>query len=173
MLLAAGGALLLIYLLAIAWAGVPTSMQVDPKQVALQATQVTGYTLPAGYTERAATTIAGVERILIDDAQEQNTIWLISGFSAGSDTPDSELRQGITFPKYRNLDWQVQDSKSETIHGQEIGLSIYAGTGPDATQYQAWACAFQGNNGPAILVIAGPQASWSDAVAQAFIDSMH
>ena len=169
---AAGGGLLLIYLIVMAWTGIPTGIQVDPKQVALLARQLTDYSLPAGYVERAATTIAGVDRILFDDAGEQNTIWLISG-GIGGDTPDAELRQGITFPKYRNLQWQMVDTRPETIRGQAIAVTTYTGSDANGAALQAWACAFQGKSGPAILVIAGLQSGWDDARAQAFVDSMH
>jgi hypothetical protein len=171
-ILAAAGAILLVYVLVIAWLSIPASMQVDRGQVAAQAKEITDYQLPDGFVERASTSIAGVERILIDDTGEQDTIWLVSGWEAGSDSPDMELRQGITFPRYRSIEWQAGEPKTMTVRGQQVSVAVYSGGGPNFVAYHAWACAFQGKNGPAILVIAGPETSWSDARAQAFINSM-
>ena len=149
------------------------AVSTDPKQVAQLASQISDSDLPTGYSLRTGQSIMGSMSIMIVDTSNQRSIWLGQATTENGLTPDEYLRQSITPARYIGVQWKVVKSTSILIRNNETILTIYSGVNQENRMYHAWASAFKGKGGPALLVIVAPEETWDEEAMQAFIASMH
>jgi hypothetical protein len=152
---------------------VKESVALDPKEAASVASQISDFEVPAGYRIRNTISVLMTTTAFIADKHEQNAIWLAQVSMGNGVAPDNYLRQSVSSGRYKDVTWEVVETKPITIRGEETTLTVYSGTGPNNQKYHAWAAGFNGKGGKAILVILEPEEDWDEDAMQAFVASMH
>lgn len=145
-------------------------VKLDPEQARNTIVQITDYNLPPGYKEMAGTNIFGILTTAISD--DKNTIWLVQAPTDSLPTPEKFLQDAIAYQKDTPITWTAQDIKIYTIRAQKSSITIYQGVTKNNQKYRAWAGKFVGKGGPALIVVVGPQETWDESAAEAFIRSM-
>lgn len=64
------------------------------------------------------------------------------------------------------------EERTVTVRGEDVTASIREGVGDDGEQFRSLDVAFQGKNGPALLVMSFPAIYWDEAVVQQVLDSL-
>jgi hypothetical protein len=146
--------------------------KVDPEQAKNLAIQITDYDLPSGYKEFAGSTMLGVVTAIITDKNELNTIFLVQAPSDNLPAPEKILRDTIAYQRNNPIVWTAEDVRIYTVRSEKISIKIYTGVTQDDLKYHAWAGKFKGKGGPALIVIVGPDETWDENMAEAFINSM-
>lgn len=108
----------------------------------------------------------------------KNTHILLTQFPEGTSINTEELLKQISQYSmnpdsgWNNAHMTVIEEKPVTIRGQESILSISEGTSSDGTTYRSAITTFDGNKGPAMMVIAGPLEEWDRQLVDEFIASI-
>jgi hypothetical protein len=82
----------------------------------------------------------------------------------------SQLAPGAYDPQTRMT---IIETRPVTIRGQEETLAFSEGVTSEGETYRQVAVTFQGQGGPALLVISAPAESWDQASVDAFLASIH
>ncbi len=152
---------------------VKQSVATDPKEAASVANQISDFEIPAGYRIHNTIALLMTTTAFIADKHGQNAIWLAQVSMGNGVDPDSYLLHSISVGKYKDVTWEVVETKPVTIRGEDTTLTVYSGTGPNNQKYHAWTASFTGKGGKAVLVILEPEEDWDEAAMQAFVASMH
>ena len=149
------------------------SVALDPKEAASVASQISDFEVPAGYRLRNTITLLMTTSAFIADKRGQNAIWLAQVSLGNGVAPDDYLRRSVSAGKYKDVTWEVVETKPVTIRGEETTLTVYSGTGANNQKYHAWAAGFNGKGGKAVLIILEPEEDWNEDAMQTFVASMH
>lgn len=149
------------------------SVATDPKEAASVASQISDFELPAGYRIRNTISVLMTTSAFIADQHGQNAIWLAQVSLGDGVPPDRYLRQSVSAGRYKDVTWEVAETKPITIRGEATTLTVYSGTDSNKQKYHAWAAGFNGKGGRAVLVIVEPEDDWNEDAMQAFVASMH
>ena len=80
-----------------------------------------------------------------------------------------QLAPGAYDPQTR---MSIIETGPVTVRGQDATLVISEGVTSEGESYRQEAAAFQGQGGPALVVISGPVESWDQALVDAFLASI-
>lgn len=84
------------------------------------------------------------------------------------------IQEGANDPNsiWYNTDADLVEQIPVTIRGQETVLNISEGTSSDGVDYRSATATFQGRGGPALVLVAGPQADWDQEMVEEFVASI-
>lgn len=151
---------------------IANTMKVEPEQAKNLATQIADYDIPAGYKEVMGSSTFGLTMAAIADSTEKNMIWLIQSPSNRLPDPENFLQKGIAYEQNNPISWKSVDVFIYPIRGEKSSITKYDGTTKDGKRYHSWMGKFMGKGGNALLVIVGPDETWDEKAAEAFIRSM-
>lgn len=146
----------------------------DAATVASVSDSIVDYTLPAGFDEGYAVDIADYSLVSYTAVDGRTHLYLFQvGHMATPDRAEIErqLRESAG-----SRDWSevtVVERRPCQIRGQAAELIISEGVSHDGTVYRSASAFFPGNEGPALVNISGPAASWDQAMVDSFIESLH
>ncbi len=148
------------------------TFKIDPAQAKDLARQITDYDLPVGYQEAMGSSTFGITMATLSDKNADNMIWLVQ--TQANRLPDAEsfLSSGMKYEQNNPITWKSADVKVFTIRGEKSSITQYDGTAKDGKQYHSWAGKFKAKGGSGLLVIVGPDETWDETAAEAFIRSM-
>jgi hypothetical protein len=157
----------------------------DQAEAAKRAQAVVNYTLPEGFTEQMAMGMLGVEFVFMadapldaDDNEAKNFILLAKlPENAGNAAADLKKQAEDALSSQRGdnnkVDMKQVDSREITINGEPTTLNVEEGQAEDGEGFRMMTAAFKAkDDGPALLLIFGPTASWNDPAIDQFLSSM-
>ena len=145
----------------------------DPATVSQVSDAIVDYTLPAGFDDGYALDIADYSLVSYTAVDGRTHLYL---FQVGHmPTPDrdeieQQLRQVSGGQAWSEV--AVVETRPCHIRGEATELIISEGISHDGTAYRSASAFFSGNEGPALVNISGPAASWDQEMVDSFIESL-
>lgn len=145
----------------------------DPDTVAEARDAMADYTVPAGFDEGAAISIAGFSMITHTGDDNRSHITLIQEPSwLALDRADLERQVAQASGAEVWTEVKMVDSQPCQIRGQETTLVISEGVSHDNHRYRSASALFEGEHGTVLLSISGPAASWDEEMVQRFVEGI-
>jgi len=157
------------------WAETNTTR--DIYEVAPMINEIATITLPDGFGSPYGMHLGEITSVGFA-SQSKNTHLMLTQFPTGTSINTQELMQQMSKysadqdPRWDTAPTTVIEQKPVTIRGREAILTISEGTSSDGTTYRTAIANFEGNGGPAVVMIAGPIDEWDSAMVEAFIASI-
>ncbi len=149
----------------------------DPTSVAKIQDEIAMFDIPPGYQPIVMTMFMYDIVNLTPETTNSNTMIMMmqyNGILSGNDEQMMEqLRQAAeqqSNPSGTSM--QVVDSFDTIIRGETAIVTVSEGEYYEGFTLRQWTTAFQGNNGPTILIIQGPAEAWDDQLVDDFIKSI-
>jgi hypothetical protein len=164
------------------------SSAMDPSQAGQVASEITDYTLPDGYGPVMGTNLMGVKLVMFGpEGMASRTR------TGGSMPTDGELIMMMQMPAAAAVDAdQMRDQMLQnmggqagvgnnmtsagtldaTIRGKPVTLQVSEGTARSGEAIKAVSGVFDGNGGPAMLMIIGSTDAWDQRRVEAFLASL-
>ena len=150
-----------------------------PQRVHLVGSQIADYTVPPGYEEMFAMNFMGIKLVAIGPvapATDFMTIMMMQ-FPSGLEISREEMERQVQQALSRQIGLGSADMKAighqeATIRGESVELTISQGTTDSGEQLRQVTGLFQGDGGPAMLIITGQEAAWDQEAADRFIASI-
>ena len=134
---------------------------------------IADYTLPAGFGDGDAVSIAGFSMVSYTDVDGRSHIYLIQAPpNLVLDQADLErqMRQAAGTSEWTET--TVIDYQPSYIRGEEATLVISEGVSHDDQRYRSASGLFEGKEGLALVNISAPASSWDQEMVDAFIESL-
>jgi hypothetical protein len=157
------------------WAETNTTR--DLYEVAPMIEEIATITLPDGFGSPYGMHLGEITSVGFA-SQSKNTHILLSQFPQGTTANTEEMfkrmTQAAVNPQSRWNEGRttVIEEKPVVIRGEETSLVISEGISSDGTHYRSAVVTFQGNKGPALLMIAGPVKEWDSQMVEDFVASI-
>lgn len=157
------------------WADTNTTR--DLSDVAKLASEIAVFTIPDGYGSPYGMHIAEITSVGFASPSRNTHIILTQfpeGTSVNAEGMVKLMQQYAVDPnsRWNDANTTVVEEKPISIRGKESTLVISEGTSSDGTQYRSAMTTFQGNHGPALLMIAGPLDEWDNQMVEDFVASI-
>jgi hypothetical protein len=154
------------------WADTNTTR--DLYEVAPMIEEIATITLPDGFGSPYGMHVGEITSVGFT-SQSKNTHIMLTQFPQGT-TANTEkmfklMTQYAVNPESRWNEGRttVIEEKPVIIRGEETTLIISEGTSSDGAQYRSAVATFQGNKGPALVMIAGTLDEWDADMVETFI----
>ena len=157
------------------WAETNTTR--DLYEVAPMIEEIATITLPDGFGSPYGMHFGEITSVGFA-SQSKNTHLLLTQFPQGTSVNTKEMFKLMTqYSLNPESRWNegrttVIEEKPVVIRGEQTNLVVSEGTSSDGTQYRSAVVTFQGNKGPALLMIAGPVEEWDSQMVEDFIASI-
>ena len=157
------------------WAETNTTR--DLYEVAPMIEEIATITLPDGFGSPFGMHVGEITSVGFA-SQSKNTHLMLAQFPQGTTVNTNEMFKLITqYSLQPESRWNegrttVIEEKPVIIRGEETNLVISEGTSSDGNRYRSAVATFQGNIGPALLMIAGPVEEWDIEMIETFIASI-
>lgn len=145
----------------------------DPETVAEARDAMADYTVPAGFDDGAAVSIAGFSMVTHTGDDERSHITFIqepSWLSLDRADLERQVAQASGAEVWTEL--RVVDSQPCEIRGQETTLVVSEGVSHDKRRYRSASALFEGKHGTVLLSISGPAESWDEEMVQRFVEGI-
>jgi len=151
----------------------------DPERVARVADSIADYDAPAGY-EQMAFDIFSMKYIFMMPANPTRPIIMLAQFPASMVSDQEEMRREMERSMAQqtgqgSADMQSVEEKTYTIRGQQVQATIMEGVADmdgRKVMMRQMIVIFEGRNGVAALMFAGPRDGWDQAMIDSFITSI-
>lgn len=145
----------------------------DSQHVEELASKISDFTLPEGYTSEFSAEMAGYTLASYKGTSGPSHLYLIQS-EKESDGEELErmltqLAPGSSDPNTRLT---VIENRPVTVRGQEVTLVISEGVNHEGDSYRQATVAFEGKNGPALLVLSESLELWNDETVDALLASI-
>jgi hypothetical protein len=153
------------------------SVSESPEVAVRVGSDIADYEVPNGFGSPYAVHFGDVSLVGYKSQDEESHI-LLAQFPAGTHVDiDKMLRQisegsGESDRVWYNTKTTLIEQKPVTIRGQECILNISEGTSSEGTTYRSATATFDGNSGPALVLIVGPMDEWDIEMVEAFLSSI-
>lgn len=145
----------------------------DPVTVASTRDAIADYTVPAGFDDGAAVSIAGFSMITHTGNDGRSHIYLIQEPAwMKVERADLERQMSQTSGAEAWTEVTVVDSQPCQIRGQETTLVVSEGVSHDNRRYRSASTLFEGESGLVLLTISTPVESWDADMVQGLIESI-
>lgn len=166
--------LFILILLAVVSACAPSNLiNKDVEQIFNTALEIADLDLPDGYEPDFYAHLMGYTVASFSPGDGHSHIYLIQSDSEADGEKLAEMLNQLAPGAY---DPQTRMSIIETrpimVRGQEATLVVSEGVTSEDESYRQEAVAFQGQGGPALVVISAPIESWDQTVVDVFLASI-
>jgi hypothetical protein len=153
---------------------------VDPTRIASVSREIADYEVPPGFEESFASDIAGLKMVVIGPISPQQglLVFMMTQFPAvDSEAGQREIERQLQRALMQrtamgNADMQVVGQQEVLIKGEPVAMTVSEGDTPDGQTLRQLNGIFQGNQGPAILMILGESQAWDDSLVDDFMASI-
>jgi hypothetical protein len=150
-----------------------------PQRVHLVGSQIADYTVPSGYEEMFAMNLMGIKLVAIGPVAPTDhfmTLMLMQ-FPSGLELSREEMERQVQQALSRQIGLGSADMKAvghqeTTIRGETVDLTIREGTSGSGDQLRQITGLFQGDGGPAMVIVTGDEVAWDQAIVDRFIASI-
>lgn len=166
--------LALVLLTGLSACGTTYLVKTDSDQVASAAAEIADFDLPAGYSADFTAQLMGYTVAAFNPGDGHSHLYLIQS----ADEADGEklaemleqLAPGSSDPRTRMT---VVETRPVIVRGEEGTLVISDGVNSEGDSFRQATVAFQGQGGPALLVLSEPVERWDQETVDAFLASIH
>jgi hypothetical protein len=156
---------------------VDNSTTENPQEAVKIGSEIADFVIPEGFDSPYGVHFGDVNMIGYTSQSERSYILLAQFPKGTSINVDEMLRQISEGNGDPNSIWYKTETKlieerPVTIRGQECNLSISEGTSSDGITYRTATAKFQGNGGPALVMVASQLAEWDMVLVETFISSI-
>jgi hypothetical protein len=166
--------LTLVFLIGLSACASTSSFDSSVEQVTSAAAEIAEFDLPAGYHADFSAKLMGYTVAAFNPGDAHSHLYLIqsSKETDGQKLADmlDQLAPGASDAQTRMT---VLENRSVIVRSQEVTMVISEGTDSEDESYRQATVAFEGQGGPALLVISEPTTSWDQATVDAFLASIH
>lgn len=168
----------MIYLVLLAFfvtaCGVNPAINTNVDKVASTAAEIAGFNLPAGYRPEFSASLKGYTLVSYNPGNGHSHLYLIQS-KKDSDreilgSMVNQIAPGSYDPQTRMT---IIETRSITVREQEVTMIISEGVTAEGEAFRQVMVAFQGNGGPALVLLSEPVARWNQERVDAFIASIH
>ncbi len=152
-------------------------IQSNPADIAKVGSQIAQYEIPAGY-EQGGFSLLDYSMIVIAPKNDSSKpIFMLMQIPATASTSREEMERSFLQMGQQqafgnqNLTLRPAGTTSATIRGKQVTLAVQEGTLQTGQGFREMIGVFDGNNGPAMLMIMGPIDTWDLKVVDQFIRS--
>jgi hypothetical protein len=154
--------------------GPANSINTNAAQVTKAAAEIADFELPAGYRPDFTARLMGYTIAAFNPGDGHGHLYLIqSEEETDADKLASMLESlapGSNDPQTRMT---IVETRPVSVHGEEVTLVISEGINSEGESYRQATVAFQGQDGPALLVLSEPVERWEQATVDVFLASIH
>jgi hypothetical protein len=156
----------------------------DPAEAARIARNMIDYELPPGYREEAALNILVMKMVILaesgaPEAGSTRPLIILVGTSMDAGLSEDEIRNQIQDQILQSMQTQgyamkLVDQQAALIRGQDASLYIYKGADENGNEVrQVVSSLFRGKEGMVLVMIAGPERTWDQAMVDHFLNSIY
>jgi len=154
--------------------GVNATINTDPDKVATSAAEIAGFDLPAGYSPEFCASVEGYTLVSYNPGDGHSHLYLIQ---SEKESDGEKLTRMVDQIAPGTYDPQTRVEIIEThpalVRNQEVTIVTSKGITSEGETYRQVMIAFQGNGGPALVMLSEPVARWNQEKVDAFIASIH
>ena len=154
--------------------GVNATMNTNVDKVASSTAEIAEFDLPAGYSPEFSASLTGYTLVSYNPSDSHSHLYLIQSEkeSDGEKLASmvGQIAPGSYDPQTRMT---IIETRPITVRGQEVMMVISEGVTSEGETYRQVVIAFQGNGGPALVMLSEPVARWNQEQVDAFIASIH
>jgi hypothetical protein len=150
-----------------------------PQRVHLVGSQIADYTVPSDYEEMFAMNLMGVKLVAIGPVAPTDHFMtmMLMQFPSGLEISREEMERQVQQALSRQFglasaDMKVVGHQETTIRGETVDLTVRQGTTGSGDQLRQITGLFQGDGGPAMVIVTGDEAAWDQATVDRFIASI-
>lgn len=168
----AGAVALLVMRAAVA--RVTDSFKTDPTGIAAVGDRIAEFDVPPGYQEAMAMSFFTYDMVSIAPLAENSSdpIIMLMQFTGGAAADPRQMQEAMQQQTGQSASQMtVVETREETIRGEAVIITISESTS-SGFKLRQWMTVFQGNHGPAFLMVQGPAAAWDEQLITDFIHSI-
>jgi hypothetical protein len=159
--------------LLLAACGVGSSLSTSQENISEAAVEIADFDLPAGFAPEFSTTLMGYQVVVYSRGNGLSHIYLIqSSDPADADRLAQALDEIVIGSGDPTTRLTVVETRSVVVRGQETTLVISEAVNSEGRAYRQAAVGFQGNGGPALLVISESLDDWDETTLENLISSI-
>ena len=150
-----------------------SNVEADQVNVAESSEAIADYSLPAGFGDGHAVSIAGFSLVSYTGDDGHSHIYLMqapSGLTVDEELLERRMREATGSNEWAEI--TVVERQPCTIRGKETTLVISEGMNHDGERYRSASGVFEGNGGLALVNISTPSESWDQEMVDTFIESL-
>lgn len=157
---------------------VDNSTTENPQEAVRIGSEIADFEIPQGFDSPYGVHFGDVNMVGYTSQTEKSHI-LLAQFPEGTriniDEMLRNISEGTGDPNsvWYKTETTLIEERPVTIRGQETTLSISEGTSSEGVTYRTATANFQGNGGPALVMVAAPIDEWNIEMVERFISSMH
>ena len=145
----------------------------DAVQVSHTAAEIADFDLPAGYGADFSATVMGYTMAAYRHEDGRSHLYLIQSHDATKgETLDARLDELSAGRRDEYARMTTIETRPTRVRGQEATLVISEGSNSEDMAYRQATAAFQGKNGPALLVLSEPLSRWDEERVNEFVASL-
>lgn len=149
------------------------SINTDSQQVSNIAAEIADFDLPAGYTADFTASLMGYTVAAFNPGDGHSHLYLIqSADEADGEKLASMLDEVVPGSSDSHTRMMVVETRPVIVCGETETLVISEGINGEGESYRQVSVAFQGQGGPALLILSEPVARWDQATVDAFLASI-
>ncbi len=154
--------------------GMNATVNTEADKVASIAAEIVAFDLPAGYSPEFSASLTGYTLVSYNPSDSHSHLYLIQSEkeSDGEKLASmvGQIAPGSYDPQTRMT---IIETRPITVRGQEVTMVISDGVTSEGETYRQVMIAFEGNGGPALVMLSEPVARWNQEQVDAFIASIH
>ena len=151
----------------------------NPDRVRAVGQQIADYDVPADYEEMLAMNVMGIKMVAIGSTTPSPSFMMIvlMQFPRGLGVTQEEMERQIEQAMARqgglgDADMTIVGQEETTIKGEPVTLTVREGTTGGGEHLRQMSGLFQGNGGPAMVMVIGETAVWDQPAVDLFIASI-
>jgi len=154
------------------------SVKADPAEVEQVGKRIADYTVPSGYTQTMAMSILGSDFVFIGPEDSGNGMLIMMmqfSSSMNSDPETFQEQMQRSFEQQsgrRGLNMKVVETKTMSIRGQDVEVSILEGTDENGTSLCQLLTSFEGKSGTVMFMAQGLTEAWDQDMLDDFLLSI-
>lgn len=154
--------------------GVNATINTNAGKVASVAAEIADFDLPAGYNPEFSANLEGYTLVSYNPNDGHSHLYLIQSEKEADSVKLASMVGQIAPGSY---DPQTRMTIIETrpiiVREQEVTIYISEGITSEGETYRQMMLAFQGNGGPALVMLSEPVVRWNQEKVDAFVASIH
>jgi hypothetical protein len=153
--------------------GVNLAIETDTEKIDSAAAEITSFELPAGYRSEFSANLNEYTLVSYTPGDGYSHLYLVQSKNAADTDKLLRAMQEIIPGQYDpDARMTVLETRPVTVRGQETTLVISEGINSDGKTYRQALVAFDGNDGPALLVFSTSVTSWDLVVVETVVASI-
>jgi hypothetical protein len=154
--------------------GINTAINTNTDKVVSVAAEIADFDLPAGYQPEFSASLEGYTLVSYNPGDGHSHLYLIQSEKESDGEKLASMVEQIAPGSYDpQTRMTIIETRPVTVREQEVTLVISEGVTSEGETYRQVTVAFQGNGGPALVMLTEPVISWDQEMVNTFIASIH